>query len=194
MVLGQLHGHELATPCDQALQLKLLGIGQRLDQLGQVATLNQRASHVGQHAGIDAIGLGQVAHGTREVARLARIDHCHRQPCQLQRRGAGQLEAAGGLEQHQPDVQARQLGQQHGVSRFVVGKGKAGRSAADGHLQRGHGYVDAHGDARIAGRVWRLHPDAVNPNPLSDSPLMHGLIKNLTDDEIVALAAYLESK
>jgi cytochrome c553 len=31
-------------------------------------------------------------------------------------------------------------------------------------------------------------------NRLRDSPVMHGLIKNLTDDEIVSLAAYLESK
>jgi cytochrome c553 len=31
-------------------------------------------------------------------------------------------------------------------------------------------------------------------NKLRESPVMHGLIKELTDDEVVALAAYLESK
>ena len=31
-------------------------------------------------------------------------------------------------------------------------------------------------------------------NRLRDSPVMHGLIKQLTDEEIVSLAAYLESK
>jgi transposase len=87
LTFGHQHRHQLPAPGHQRLQRLLLGGGQRLDELVPLGVAHQHLRQRRQGARVDAIGLGQVAHGAGEIARLARIDHRHGEAGRLQRTG-----------------------------------------------------------------------------------------------------------
>jgi hypothetical protein len=146
LALGQHHRHELAPARDHRRQRLLLRIGQRSDQAGQVVSTHQHAGKLSEHAGVDAVGLGQPSHGLGEVACLARVDHRHGQARRLQRAGQRRLVAAGGLHHHQRHVQRLQRRRQRRMSLGFVVKTLGNRAWAaqhrDIHVCLGH--VDAH--------------------------------------------------
>ena len=90
--LGDDHLDDLAAAGDE--------IGQELGRLvGQRPRLGLgRLGEVGDHGGIDRVGLGALAKRLGEGADLGRIDDDHRQPGGGQCRRHDGLEAAGGLQ------------------------------------------------------------------------------------------------
>jgi hypothetical protein len=92
VALGHQHPEQLAAPCHQRAQvpgrLVRQGAHRRPDRLGEA----------GDRPGVQAVGLGQPAHGAGEGTDLARVDHRDRQACCRQGRGEADLQAAGGLE------------------------------------------------------------------------------------------------
>ncbi|MCY1245484.1 hypothetical protein D9M72_586380 [compost metagenome] len=99
----------MATAQHQSLQALQGLVGQRLDESTALGALVQHPSECRQHPGIQAVGLGQRAHGTGEVARLARVDHRHVQACSLQRTGSLELVAPRGFQHHQRRRHRQQL-------------------------------------------------------------------------------------
>ena len=120
LALAQQHGQQLAPTRNEGGQRQLLGIGQRADEMREVGALHQHRRECGQHARVDAVGLGELAHGLGEVARLFGIDDCHRQASRLQRAGQRRFVTAGGLHDHQGDPQRRQRRRQRRVSLGLV--------------------------------------------------------------------------
>jgi hypothetical protein len=75
-----------------------------------------------EHPSVDRVGLGEVAHGASEVARLARIDHHHRKPRGLQRAGERKLITAARLHEHQCHLLLEQALENRLVALRLVGK------------------------------------------------------------------------
>ncbi len=68
---GALEGvDDLAPAAQPALQFGLPGLGRHMRD----ASAHGTPRHLGQHARVEVIGLGQLAGGPGEVARLPRID------------------------------------------------------------------------------------------------------------------------
>ena len=75
-----------------------------------------------EHPSVDRVGLGEIAHGSSEVARLAGIDHHHRKPRGLQRAGERKLIAATCLHEHQRHLLLEQALEDRLVALRFVGK------------------------------------------------------------------------
>ena len=54
-----------------------------------------------QHLRVERVGLGQLSGGASEVAHLAWVDHCNRDPRRRQGTGNGDFQAAGRFDNHQ---------------------------------------------------------------------------------------------
>jgi hypothetical protein len=106
LLLGDAHVDQLTAAGDHRLQHSLALVGQGLCELVQLVALQQRLAHVREHACIDVVALGQVAHGSCEVARLPWVDHDHRVAGELKGRGHFDLEAARGFQHDQTDGRA----------------------------------------------------------------------------------------
>ena len=141
---GRHHGHELAPARDQRGQPLLLGIVHGTQEATQVGTANQRLAELGQHVSIDSIGLGQVAHGLGELARLPWIDHCDCQAGTLQCTSQCRLIAARGLQDHQARPQRLQRrGDRRVPFSFVVEPLRGECRADDVHIDMRLRHVDA---------------------------------------------------
>ena len=82
--LGGTHVHELAPAQHHGLQrLARARAAGRQPHTGLIGLVRQGVRVVRQGQRVDGVGLGQVAHAARELARRARVDHRHRQ-AQLQ--------------------------------------------------------------------------------------------------------------
>jgi len=98
---------------------------------------------VGDHRGIDCIGLGQPADGAGELAYLARVDDRHRQSRLAQSGRHDTLVAAAGFQDHKPRPQWRQPPDQGSQA---IGAGRAmerGAVGSDMHVDPRLGNIDA---------------------------------------------------
>ncbi|AOK67182.1 hypothetical protein WM33_16440 [Burkholderia multivorans] len=102
------HGEQLATAGQQSSQPLLALIGNGAQQAGQIFATHQDRSQFGEHASIDAIGLGQTPHRAGKIARLSRIDDRDRQTGALQSASHFRLVAAGRFHHDQRHVQRLQ--------------------------------------------------------------------------------------
>lgn len=103
--LAEQHGKQLQSARDERGQPLLLFAGQRVQEALEVFAAQQYRGELGQHARIHRIGLGQTAHQLGVLARLALVDHRHRQAYGLQRAGQLGFLAAGGLHHYQRNTQ-----------------------------------------------------------------------------------------
>ena len=106
LALGHDHLDDLAPAGDEIGQQPGGFIGHR-PRLGP-----GRLGEVGDHRGIDRVGLGPLADRLGEGADLRRIDHDDRQPRRSQRRRRHGLKAAGGLQRHERGAPAPAAGAQ----------------------------------------------------------------------------------
>ena len=137
VLLGRMHLDHLATPGEHRDQVGGLGIRQRawgwLD----------RGREVGQHLGIERIGLGEPPRGLGEVAHLARIDHGHGQPRGAERAGGEPLQAPGGFEHDQGGGLALESALQGGQPGGIVGHGPTLLLGSHGDDEGRLGHIDS---------------------------------------------------
>ncbi len=151
VVLGRTDTDQLRAAGEQGLQILLLRRWHLQQQFVTLVAAVQRAGKLRQRPRIDAVGLGQIAHGLGKVMRLARVGHHHIQAGKMQRMRTPFLEAAGGLHEHQRYRQPLQLLQQRGNACCVVVKALRCSLVAQRYLQSGLGHVDTnkHGCRRF---------------------------------------------
>ena len=103
----------------------------------------QYQGQFGERLGVDPVGLGEIAHGLREISRLTRINDGHREATGLQ--GAGQItfETTGGLHHDQIDRHARQPGNESVMAAIVIDKGIDASTDTDSSVKGLFGDVDA---------------------------------------------------
>src|SRR5574337_127374 len=148
------HGDELAPATDQRGQGLLLGAGQRLDEALALRMTFDDLAQLRQDVRIDAVGLGQLPHGTGEVARLPGVDDRHGMAGRLQGAGHGRLQPTCGFHDHQADWPCAQMAGQRLDALGVIGQAQRGLFQSQGHLQRVLGDVDAHRNGRRS-RIWQ---------------------------------------
>ena len=112
-------------------QVLLLRIGQGAQVALEVVAAREHGGQLGQHLGVDAVGLGQLPHRSSELAPLPRVDDCHRQAGCLQRAGKLRFVAAGGLHENHRRPQRRERGHQRRLAFGIVGKAFARQHGAD---------------------------------------------------------------
>ena len=98
--MGVYPGEGYVKFCQQVLAG---GIGQKPD-----LRPHHRAK-LGQHLGIQYIGLGQPTGGTGKISHPLGIDHCNRETGYAQDCGDRHLQSSGGLHNHHCRPQVRQF-------------------------------------------------------------------------------------
>jgi len=161
--LGHVHVQQLAPARHHGGQPLALFVVRCGDELGALVVAGQHVGQLAQAACVDAVGLGQRAHGLGEVACLARIDARHLDARVLQRAHQATLVSAAGLHDHQVHLPGPQDGDHLAPSRRVVAKALLEFLAAQIQVLLGH--IDTGVGANVAGRypalwmqvhVWQL--------------------------------------
>ena len=116
VLFGGEHVEELAAAGDEAGEFARGVIGERTDRW------TNRVGEVGEDTGIEAIGLGELTGGAREVADLAWIDDGAGETGGGEFTGERGLQTTGGLEDDEGRLQREQVGDQSGDPGGVVGK------------------------------------------------------------------------
>jgi hypothetical protein len=137
LLFGIDHDDELAPPCHQFgepdREIIRQWPGRRAHRLGEV----------GDHSGVDRIGLGQPADGAGELAHLTRIDDGHRQTGFDERGGNHALITAARLEHDQAGRQRLQALDQYAQAFGVRRAAERLAIRSDMHIDPGLRYIDA---------------------------------------------------
>ena len=143
--LGAEHGQQLSAAGDQGRQFALMLIRQWLDEALQVITADEDRSEFGQCLSIDAVGLGQAAHGPGEVPGLLGVDDRDAQASGLQSTHQRRFVATGRFHDHQLRLQRRQCCRQRGMTVVIIAKSASIEGdALNGHIDARLGNVDAY--------------------------------------------------
>jgi len=142
LMFGDVHHDHLPPARHQRLQRLLFGRWQGADETIPFGVARQ----FGERLGVDAVGLGQVAHGLGEISRLARIDDGHGEAGSLQGAGQVALQSSRGLHHDQVDELFCQSGDEPIVANVVVGECFDPATDADGGVEGLFGDIDADND------------------------------------------------
>ena len=162
LLLGRAVRDQLAAPAAQVLKVLDRGAG-----LGAQRGTDLRREPR-QHAGIDAVGLGQDAVGAGEVAGLAGIDADDRQTGRAQGDDHGALVAAAGFQHDAAGPQRLELPLQppQAAARARHRPGRA--RGLDGDVQPGLRHIDPYRYVRV-GRHWVPSGNAGHTPCLADA-------------------------
>ena len=138
--LGAQHLDQLAAAGDEFRQ------GLRLRGRQRASPRLHRLREPRDVAGVEGIGLGQLARRPREITDLSRVDHGHRQPGAPQRGGDGDLITAGGFQDHQRRGEAAQPRDELAQARVITRDAEALVGRTDVHIDMLLGDIDPHID------------------------------------------------
>src|SRR5207245_2321664 len=140
VLFRDVHLHQGPAPGDQVVEIDLF-----FRQLLEGAVFNA-AAELGQDFGVDAVGLLQASGGAGELAGTLGVDQRHGDAGQEQLAGQAAVKAAGGLDDHQLDLERSELADQLGNAVGVVGQVDPLADGVEVAVEHRLGDVDADDD------------------------------------------------
>lgn len=138
------HRDQLAPSCHQRLKLPLFSVGQRPHKLLSIGMAVQHTRELGQGPGIDAVGLGEIPHGTGEIPGLTRIDDGQGQAGPLQGQSGTALIAPRRLQDDERHRMLFKVRAQRLKALCIVHEGLDSPAGTQGHFQGLFSDIDPH--------------------------------------------------